>query len=75
MYSIALPWCFVREVPVDIELVSEAPLSERQPCLKICYQPSAKVAIIRFKRGMQQGLLGRVSRSSIMEYHAFGIIS
>jgi len=54
---IALPWCFVREVPVDIEL------------------PSAKVAIIRFKRGMQQGLLGRISRSSIMEYHAFGIVS
>lgn len=54
---IALPWCFVREVPVDIEL------------------PSPKVAIIRFKRGMQQGLLGRISRSSIMEYHAFGIIS
>jgi len=24
---------------------------------------------------MQQGLLGRVSRSSIMEYHAFGIVS
>jgi hypothetical protein len=24
---------------------------------------------------MQQGLLGRISRSSIMEYHAFGIIS
>ncbi|KAJ7702714.1 hypothetical protein B0H17DRAFT_1167086 [Mycena rosella] len=37
--------------------------------------PSPKVAIIRFKRGMQQGLLGRISRSSIMEYHAFGIIS
>jgi len=37
--------------------------------------PSPKVAIIRFQRGMQQGLLGRVSRSSIMEYHAFGIIS
>ncbi|KAJ3511682.1 hypothetical protein NLJ89_g3957 [Agrocybe chaxingu] len=54
---IALPWCFVREVPVDIEL------------------PSSKVAIIRFRRGMQQGLLGRISRSSIMEYHAFGIIS
>ncbi|KAF8874628.1 hypothetical protein CPB84DRAFT_1853534 [Gymnopilus junonius] len=54
---IALPWCFVREVPVDIEL------------------PSSKVAIIRFTRGMQQGLLGRISRSSIMEYHAFGIIS
>jgi len=53
---IALPWFFVREVPVDIEL------------------PSAKVAIIRFKRGMQQGLLGRISRSSILEYHAFGIV-
>ncbi|KAJ7063099.1 hypothetical protein C8F01DRAFT_985215 [Mycena amicta] len=37
--------------------------------------PSPKVAIIRFQRGMQQGLLGRISRSSIMEYHAFGIIS
>lgn len=24
---------------------------------------------------MQQGLLGRISRTSIMEYHAFGIIS
>ena len=36
--------------------------------------PSPKVAIIRFERGMQQGLLGRVSRSRIMEYHAFGII-
>ena len=24
---------------------------------------------------MQQGLLGRISRSCIMEYHAFGIIS
>lgn len=23
---------------------------------------------------MQQGLLGRISRTSIMEYHAFGII-
>ncbi|PVG02815.1 hypothetical protein CPB86DRAFT_544846 [Serendipita vermifera] len=37
--------------------------------------PSPKVAVIRFHRGMQQGLLGRISRSSIMEYHAFGIIS
>ncbi|KAF6764854.1 hypothetical protein DFP72DRAFT_985959 [Ephemerocybe angulata] len=54
---VALPWFFVREVPVDIEL------------------PSNKVAIIRFKRGMQQGLLARISRSSIMEYHAFGIVS
>jgi hypothetical protein len=24
---------------------------------------------------MQQGLLGRISRSSVLEYHAFGIIS
>ncbi|KIK59691.1 hypothetical protein GYMLUDRAFT_651800 [Collybiopsis luxurians FD-317 M1] len=37
--------------------------------------PSPKVAIIRFERGMQQGLLGRISRSSVLEYHAFGIIS
>lgn len=37
--------------------------------------PSPKVAILRFDRGMQQGLLGRISRTSVMEYHAFGIIS
>ncbi|KAF2739813.1 hypothetical protein EJ04DRAFT_606499 [Polyplosphaeria fusca] len=37
--------------------------------------PSPKVAVVRFRRGMQQGLLGRISRTSIMEYHAFGIIS
>ncbi|KAG5639481.1 hypothetical protein H0H81_001603 [Sphagnurus paluster] len=37
--------------------------------------PSPKVAILRFQRGMQQGLLARISRGSIMEYHAFGIIS
>ncbi|KAA1470570.1 hypothetical protein DENSPDRAFT_818230 [Dentipellis sp. KUC8613] len=37
--------------------------------------PSPKVAIVRFERGMQQGLLARISRSSVMEYHAFGIIS
>ncbi|PKS08485.1 hypothetical protein jhhlp_004868 [Lomentospora prolificans] len=37
--------------------------------------PSPKVAILRFERGMQQGLLGRISRTSVMEYHAFGIIS
>ncbi|KAF8630064.1 hypothetical protein AX15_003123 [Amanita polypyramis BW_CC] len=54
---IALPWFFVREVPIDIEL------------------PSSKVAIIRFQRGMQQGVLGRISRSPIWEYHAFGIVS
>jgi hypothetical protein len=37
--------------------------------------PSQKVAVLKFQRGMQQGLLGRISRTSIMEYHAFGIIS
>ncbi|KAK4663409.1 hypothetical protein QC763_000030 [Podospora pseudopauciseta] len=37
--------------------------------------PSPKVAILKFQRGMQQGLLARISRTSIMEYHAFGIIS
>lgn len=33
------------------------------------------MAIIRFERGMQQGLLERIGRSPIVEYHAFGIIS
>lgn len=37
--------------------------------------PSPKVAVLKFQRGMQQGLLGRISRTSVMEYHAFGIIS
>ncbi|KAH6663343.1 hypothetical protein B0J14DRAFT_494866 [Halenospora varia] len=37
--------------------------------------PSPKVAILKFERGIQQGLLARISRTSIMEYHAFGIIS
>ncbi|KAJ7684346.1 hypothetical protein DFH06DRAFT_1462695 [Mycena polygramma] len=37
--------------------------------------PSPKVAVIRFRRGMQQGLLARISRGSQLEYHAFGIIS
>lgn len=37
--------------------------------------PSSKVVVLRFARGMQQGLLARISRSSVLEYHAFGIIS
>lgn len=37
--------------------------------------PSPKVAIIRFERGLQQGLLARIARSSILEYHAFGTVS
>ena len=37
--------------------------------------PSPRVAVIKFKKGIQQGLLGRISRSATMEYHGFGIIS
>ncbi|KAF9255902.1 hypothetical protein L218DRAFT_1081618 [Marasmius fiardii PR-910] len=37
--------------------------------------PSPKVVILKFERGMQQGLLARISRSSVLEYHAFGTIS
>ncbi|RGP64234.1 hypothetical protein FSPOR_8053 [Fusarium sporotrichioides] len=37
--------------------------------------PSPKVAILRFNRGMQQGLTGRISRTAVKEFHAFGIIS
>ncbi|KAF5251095.1 hypothetical protein FANTH_3857 [Fusarium anthophilum] len=37
--------------------------------------PSPKVAIIRFDRGMQQGLTGRISRTAVKEFHAFGIVS
>lgn len=37
--------------------------------------PSPRVAIVKFDRGIQQGLLGRVSRDGLREYHAFGIIS
>ncbi|KAG5657955.1 hypothetical protein KAF25_006906 [Fusarium avenaceum] len=37
--------------------------------------PSPRVAILRFDRGMQQGLTGRISRTAVKEFHAFGIIS
>ncbi|KAJ7594973.1 hypothetical protein C8J56DRAFT_1044688 [Mycena floridula] len=37
--------------------------------------PSSKVVILRFERGMQQGLLTRISRGAVTEYHAFGIVS
>ncbi len=33
------------------------------------------MAVIKFQKGIQQGLLGRISRSAIVEYHGFGIIS
>ncbi|KZT57454.1 hypothetical protein CALCODRAFT_469659 [Calocera cornea HHB12733] len=32
-------------------------------------------AVIKFRRGMQQGLLGRISHSAVWEYHLFGLIS
>jgi len=54
---VALPWFFIRNVEVKVEL------------------PSPKVAVLRFNRGMQQGLLARISRTPIWEYHAFGTIS
>ncbi|KIP09347.1 hypothetical protein PHLGIDRAFT_67777 [Phlebiopsis gigantea 11061_1 CR5-6] len=37
--------------------------------------PSPRVAVIKFQKGIQQGLLGRISRSATVEYHGFGIIS
>ncbi|KAI0002181.1 hypothetical protein BJV74DRAFT_817529 [Russula compacta] len=37
--------------------------------------PSSNIAVIRFQGGMQHGLFARISRSSVMEYHAFGIVS
>ncbi|KAF7793497.1 hypothetical protein EIP86_004609 [Pleurotus ostreatoroseus] len=37
--------------------------------------PSDRVAVIKFNKGIQQGLLGRISRTATMEYHGFGIIS
>ncbi|KDQ59517.1 hypothetical protein JAAARDRAFT_174886 [Jaapia argillacea MUCL 33604] len=37
--------------------------------------PSPKVAVIRSRRGMQQGLLSRISRSAVLEYHTFGVVS
>lgn len=74
-----IPWAFTRKVPVDVELVS-IPAEHYELALtyfagSLTCQPSKKVAIVRFKRGMQQGLLGRMSRTSLMEYHTFGIVS
>lgn len=37
--------------------------------------PSPKVAVLHFERGMQQGMLARISRSAVWEYHLFGVIS
>lgn len=74
---IVLPWLCTREVPVDIELVRSPSPKMTPPKIDadVFPQPSPKVAVVRFRRGMQQGLLGRISRSAVKEYHAFGIIS
>lgn len=45
------------------------------PLLNHVSQPSPRVAVIKFQKGIQQGLLGRISRTATMEYHGFGIIS
>jgi len=73
-HSILIPWVTLREVSVEVEIVSSL-LDRVRKSLTPDPKPSPKVAILRFERGMQQGLLGRISRTSIMEYHAFGIIS
>ena len=73
--SILIPWLCVRKVPVDVELVGRLyRIDVKSLISKYQKQPSPKVAIVRFERGMQQGLLGRISRSAIMEYHAFGVV-
>ena len=65
----------VRKVAVGIELVrSITTLDTGSTVAHRFLKPSPKVAILRFERGMQQGLLGRISRSAVMEYHAFGIV-
>ncbi|KFY24912.1 hypothetical protein V491_01971 [Pseudogymnoascus sp. VKM F-3775] len=61
----AFPW--VRNVLIPWITIRKVPVEVEIP--------SPRVVILRFDRGMQQGLLGRISRTSIMEYHAFGIIS
>jgi hypothetical protein len=43
--------------------------------LNLGLQPSERTAIVKFQRGIQQGLLGRISRAPVGEYHGFGIIS
>ncbi|KAF7029793.1 hypothetical protein CFC21_041460 [Triticum aestivum] len=37
--------------------------------------PSTRASIITFQGGVKAGLLGRISRSPLSEWHAFGIIS
>lgn len=65
---------FICKLPLTIQSVLIPWVTLREVPVEVEI-PSPKVAILKFERGMQQGLLGRISRTSIMEYHAFGIIS
>ncbi|KAI9433999.1 hypothetical protein H4582DRAFT_2081671 [Lactarius indigo] len=73
--------CAAHPPPAELLACSLTPASIIAPWLCVrevpvdIELPSPKVAIIRFKRGMQQGLLGRISHTPIMEYHIFGIVS
>jgi len=67
VFFLPLTYTFPRSVLIPWFTLREVPVEVEIP--------SPKVAILKFNRGMQQGLLGRISRTSIMEYHAFGIIS
>ncbi|KAF8345989.1 hypothetical protein F5887DRAFT_145088 [Amanita rubescens] len=71
---ILIPWFTVRKVPVQVQIASILNGVVFWSFLQRS-QPSPKVAVLRFERGMQQGLLARISRSCFLEYHAFGIIS
>jgi hypothetical protein len=70
-----IPWFTVRKVKVDVEIVRSSSSCLMKIILTYAPQPSSKVAVLRFERGMQQGLLARISRGAVTEYHAFGIIS
>lgn len=73
---IVIPWLTVRKVPVEITVVSMFLFSFLWLShMLISHQPSPRTAVVKLQRGIQQGLLGRISRSSVMEYHGFGIIS
>ena len=37
--------------------------------------PSPKVCLLKYKGGVKPGILGRISRKPLLEWHAFGIIS
>ena len=74
-HSIIIPWTTIRKVPVEVTVVSAQYINLHQPAHIGSPKPSPRTAIVKFQRGIQQGLLGRISRTSVMEYHGFGIIS